>query len=316
RLIFQLAKYFAERRINNMLSKIVVLNHPGHVQSFDKDRLVLADDLRGEFLKRVPAGVTDFGVQFSYFKSGLLPIVAVLDLARQTALKSLQSLFAPEQWARIFEFIAVAGRGQRLDAYIYADFGFDLLEQLDSGFNEDADKIASARIPADRQAQQLCIFGKRAAPSDIQRLGLLGESDLAVPKCEGIGGVASRLARSSRFEGWILRPFLEEIREGCIEIAQRLLKDNRTDLGKKDFLRRLLPFSEFGCGVVIANGFLLLLPGGSTIFQSLIVNIASAAEGPGKLRCLLISGEESVFEGLLHYHGDILHYISGLCKRC
>jgi hypothetical protein len=66
------------------------------------------------------------------------------------------------------------------------------------------------------------------------------------------------------------------------------LKDNRTDLGKKGFLRLLFPFGEFGCSVVIANGFLLLLPRLAAIFQSLIVNIASAAEGSGKLRRLLI----------------------------
>jgi hypothetical protein len=131
--------------------------------------------------------------------------------------------------------------------------------------------------------------------------------DISVSVDKGIGGVASRLSRSSRFEAWILRPFLEEVREGCIEITQRLLKDNRTDLGKKGFLRLLFPFGEFGCGVVIANGFLLLLPKLAAIFQSLIVNIASAAEGSGKLRRLLISGEESVFESLLHYHQDILN---------
>lgn len=49
RLVFQFAEYFAKRRICNVLGKIVVLNHAGHVQTFDKDRLVFADDLRREF---------------------------------------------------------------------------------------------------------------------------------------------------------------------------------------------------------------------------------------------------------------------------
>src|SRR5215475_10776227 len=97
RLVFQFPEYFPERRIRDVFGKIVILYHPGHVQSFDKDRLVLADDLRREFLKRIPSGVADFGVQFGYFKSGLLPIIAVLDLARQLALKSLQSLFPSEK---------------------------------------------------------------------------------------------------------------------------------------------------------------------------------------------------------------------------
>src|SRR5215510_11622010 len=122
RLVLQFTEYFTKCRINDVLSKIVVLNHPGHVQSFDKDRLVLANDLRREFLKRVPSGVADFGVQFGYFKSGLLPIIAVLDLARQSALKSLQSLFPFEERVRIFKFLALASRGQSFDADIDTDF--------------------------------------------------------------------------------------------------------------------------------------------------------------------------------------------------
>ena len=47
--------------------------------------------------------------------------------------------------------------------------------------------------------------------------------------------------------------------------------------------------------------------------QSLIVNKASAAEGSPNLLSLRIRGEESIFEGLLDYHGDILQYISRPC---
>jgi hypothetical protein len=52
-LIFQFAEYFAESHIRNVLGKIVVYSHPGQVQTFDKDRLVLANDLRREFLARL-----------------------------------------------------------------------------------------------------------------------------------------------------------------------------------------------------------------------------------------------------------------------
>jgi hypothetical protein len=50
-----------------MFGQIVILNHPSHVQSFDKDRLVLADDLRREFPKPVSSGIADFSVQPGYF---------------------------------------------------------------------------------------------------------------------------------------------------------------------------------------------------------------------------------------------------------
>jgi len=92
RLVFQFPEYFSERRVCDMFGQIVVLNHPGHVQSFDIDRLVLADDLRREFLKRVSSGIADFGVQPGYFKSGFLTVIAALHLTRETALKYFQSL--------------------------------------------------------------------------------------------------------------------------------------------------------------------------------------------------------------------------------
>jgi hypothetical protein len=66
---------------------------------------------------------------------------------------------------------------------------------------------------------------------------------------------------------------------------------------------------------VIAEGFFLLLSGLAAKFQRVIVNKASAAEGSGQLSSLLIRGEESIHEGLLDYHGDILHQGSGLCAQ-
>src|SRR5215470_19984595 len=92
-LVFQFSEYLPERRIRDVSGKIVILYHPGHVQSFDIDRLVLADDLRREFLKCIPSGIADSGVQSGYYKPGFLSIVAVPDLARQAALQYPQSLF-------------------------------------------------------------------------------------------------------------------------------------------------------------------------------------------------------------------------------
>ena len=292
-----------------MFGKIVIMRHPGHVQSFDKDRLVLAYDLCREFLKGVPSSVADSGVQFGYFQPGFLTIVAVLDLARQTALKSLQALFPPDERARIFKFLAVASRGQCLNAKVYADFGFDLPEGLDLSFNEDADNIALAGVTADRQIEDFGVLRQWAAPDNIQRLGLLGQCDSAISVGKSICSVASRLAVASGFKFGILRSLLEEVRESCIKIAERLLKNNRTDLGKEGFVRLLFPCGEFQCGIVIVNGFPLLLPGRSAKLQRPIVNISSAAEGSGKLLSLLISREEPVFESLLNYHGDILRQL-------
>ena len=161
RLVFQFPEYFPERRIRNVFGKIVILYHPGHVQSFDIDRLVLADDLRRKFLKHVSSGITDSGVQSGYYEPGFLSIITVLDFTRQATLQDPQSLFTLNKWARVFDLLAIAGRGKRLNADIYADFGFSLFERLDVGFNQDAHKIASACITADRQVDDFRIIRQR-----------------------------------------------------------------------------------------------------------------------------------------------------------
>src|SRR5215470_5852583 len=143
RLVFQFTEYFGKCRVSNVLGKIRMFQHPDYVQSFDKDRLVFAGDLRRELLKHIPSGVTDFGVQSRHSQSGLCPIITILDLTRQPTLKYSQSPFILNEWARIFDLLALAGRGQRLNTNVYADFGSGLPERLNLGFNKDADKIAS-----------------------------------------------------------------------------------------------------------------------------------------------------------------------------
>lgn len=82
--------------------------------------------------------------------------------------------------------------------------------------------------------------------------------------------------------------------------------------GRDSFEGFAYGFVVHGISVVKVGRFLLLPPCVSAIFERPIVHKAGAAEGPGKLRDLLISGKESVFKGLLDYHWDISHYICGL----
>src|SRR5882672_3399192 len=314
RFVFQFAEYFGKCRVSNVLGKIRMFQHSDYVQSFDEDRLVFADDLRGELLNRISSDIADFGVQPGYSESGFLSIITVLDLARQIALKYSQPLFTPEEWARVFDLLAVAGRSKHLNTNVYTDFGFSLFESFNIGLNQDADEIAPTCVPADSQIEDFSVIRKRATPNNVERFGLLCQRDSTVSKGERIGSIASRLAMTPGFEFRILSSLLEKVCESVIEIAQRLLKNNRTDLGKKSFLRLLFPFGQFQRRIMVVNGFLALLPRFTTIVQSLIVNKASAAEGSGKLRGLLVIREEPVFEGLLYYHGYILLSMDAYCN--
>jgi hypothetical protein len=159
RLIFKFSEYLGERRISDVLGQLAILEHSRNVQPFDKDRLVLAYDLCGEFLNRISAGVADSGMKPGYFKPGFLSIIAVLYLARETALKFLQSLFPSYERARIFKPVSIACDCKGLNADVNANFGFDLLERLHVGFNQDADKVSLALVLADCKVNDLGVIG-------------------------------------------------------------------------------------------------------------------------------------------------------------
>src|SRR5262245_55110141 len=54
-LVFQLAKDLGKRGVGQMFGELMILQHPGHIQSFDIDRLVLADGRSREFMDGVGA---------------------------------------------------------------------------------------------------------------------------------------------------------------------------------------------------------------------------------------------------------------------
>src|SRR5262249_7722906 len=133
---------------------------------------------------------------------------------------------------------------------------------------------------------------------------------------EGIRSRASRWASMLRFEGRILRPLLEEIREGRIEMTQRWLERDGTAFGKKGVLRLLFPVGEVRGGQGRADGLLLLPPGRSAKCQGRIVNRAGATEGLRELSGLRIRREESIFECLLDDHRDSFRHTGKDDKCC
>jgi hypothetical protein len=242
-------------------------------------------------------------MELGYCQPGFLSIIAPLKLARETPLPSLQLPLPSEQRPRILEFLSVTGPGLGLNPH----FSFNLLQRLDVGFHQNADKVALPLILVDSQINQPGICGKRTTPDNIQTRRLLGERDLTLSVSEGIGSVSNRLVSVFRFEPGVVRSLLEKVSERRFEIAQRLLQNDGTDLVEKGSLRFLFPLCQFRGRLVIAYRLLLLLPSGSTIGQGLIVYVAGATEGLSKLPGLFLSWKESILESLLYYHGGILH---------
>ena len=314
-LVLKLSKYLGEGRISDLFGEAVDVHHSGNVQSFHKDRLVLADDLGGEFLNRISPGIAHSGVKLGELQFCLASIVAPFNLARKTALKLLQSFLSTDKRLGVFKFLSLAGRGESLDPNVNADFGLDLFKGLDFGLNKNADEVTRGTVSADRDAQKFSVLRQGARPGDIQRLVLFGKSDPSLSAGEGARRVAGRLSGLASFILRILRSFLKEGRKSGIQIAERLLKDDAAHFAKEVTLFFFFQFSQHrGCGVIVER-LLFLLPGGGSPFKPPVPDVASATESSRQLRALALSRKESVFEGFLNYHAAILHQVAARCKR-
>ena len=304
-LVLKLSKYFSKRRISDLFRKAVVLHHPGNVQSFNKDRLVLAYDLGGEFLNRISPGIPHRGVKLGELQFYLASIVAPFNLARKTALKLLQSFLSTDKWLGVFKFLSLTGRGESLDSNVNADFGLDLFKGLDCSLNKNADEVTRGGVSADRDAQKFSVLRQGTRPGDIQRLVLFGKSDLVFFAGESVSRVADRLSGFAALKARIPRPFRKEIREGSIEIAERLLKDDAAHFAQE--AQPPLSFQvsqQAGCRVIV-KGLFVLLPSCGSRLESPVPDVASATETSRQLRDLFCSRKESVFECFLRDHAAI-----------
>src|SRR5262249_14722308 len=81
RLVLKLSEDFGARRIAEMFSEFVILEHSGDIQSFDVDSLVLADCLSREFVNVVGANVSNLRVLFGDLNSLFVAIIRAFDLA-------------------------------------------------------------------------------------------------------------------------------------------------------------------------------------------------------------------------------------------
>jgi hypothetical protein len=222
-LVLKLPENFGKRRIAEMFGEFVILEHPGDIQSFDIDGLVLADCHSREFVNVVGANVSNLRVLFGDLNSLFVAIIRPFELARKSALFKAKSLRRLVQWSRILKSRSIAASRQSFDADIYPDIGGGLRQWSNVGFDQNANEVPFCFIFADRCADELRISGQRARPAYLKRLILFGKRDGAVSVGESISLIANRLFVIAAFESRIFGSFLEEVLKRGIKVSERLL---------------------------------------------------------------------------------------------
>lgn len=310
RLVLKLPKDFGERRVAEMFGEFVILEHPGDIQSFDIDGLVLADCRSREFVKVVGANVPNLRVLFSDLNSLFAAIIRVFDLAGKSALFKAKSLCCLVQRSRILKPSSIAASRQSFDSDIHPDIGGCFGQWLNVGFEQNANEIPFCFIFADRCANELRISGQRTRPAYLKRRILLCKCDPTVSVCESIRLIANRLFVLAAFEERIIGSFLEEVFKRGVKVSERLLQNDAAHIVQKDFLRLLLPLCQrLGC-LGVAQGLSRFFVDFRAQLKSLIPDKTRTAERSSKLRFLVISRKEPVFIGFLnnHAHGILSRY--------
>lgn len=95
--------------------------HIPHLEVFEYNRLVLADDSRAQLVEEVTAHVRDSGVGAGHFESGLPTIVTAFGFAGQRFLFPLQPFGKFPVMAWIGYGLATAGNGETVHAQVYSD---------------------------------------------------------------------------------------------------------------------------------------------------------------------------------------------------
>jgi len=266
-LVLQQAHKLAHRGITECLGQAVVADHPAHVQILDANHVEAAYQGSGDFLHVVEAGIRDAGVAAGDLYPLTLAAVTAFLFAGQGFLLLCQFAELLLEQPRVDDMLSVREGGEPVDTHVNPDGVASFWQRLDGRVEHQSHEVPAVTVLGYRHSGWGT--GEWARPADIQAAEL-GNGQVAVGgvPVEGAGGVLRRLRAMLAFEGRIRCAPLEEVNEGCLQVAQCLLRGH-------------------GRYFVEPRGFWLLLQLGQGRRRrfiihprTIVVSISTSAQGP------------------------------------
>ena len=209
---------------------------------FEHDRLVFADQSRGQLVQEIGAPVFGVRLDSGYLESCLLVVAASFLLARQCPLGFGESFHVTVAVAWVVDLLAGAENGETVGSQVNADRGTLLAKPGDGIFHEDADMPASGRVEGHGDGAGLRLAWQGAGPTDVQRLAHLRQREIAPVPFERasrvFGGTAVRLSLVGR----IVAGLIEEVRIGFLQVPQCLLQGHAGNLVEEVQVVGFLPY--------------------------------------------------------------------------
>lgn len=289
--------------IRHAASQAVVLNHASQVQILDVDRVELLDQIGRQLLRNILAGVRDFGVQLRNGMHRMLAPIAALGLARQPALQHRHALLVAVGVLRVRDALAaishrLAQRRQSTQAEVDADCLAGRWQWDGRDLDDRRDEVAPAGVAQDADARRFEDFVAR--PYHLERADLGNRQRARVGlELETALGVLGRLRAKLALEARIGCALLEEVRVGCLQVAQRLLQRHARYLVEPGHIGLFFEQRQRRTGLRVPDA-LTVLEADTSQVQCPVPHIAHTAEGLRKLLGLVVRRVDAVGVASLH----------------
>ena len=302
-LVRQEREQHAPCGIGNNAGKLVVLEHPQHVQILDDDHLVFANESSRELVQMIASPVGNAGMKSSELLLSLVSISgSFLFVGKTSREQSFASSFLFIM-TRVGDLLAGRESSESCDADVDAHGGLEFREWTDAlVFAKQRDVPAPCRIQRDRYGRWFYPFGEWSAPTNIEWCRHFCQRQHSVFEAKSASAELGGSATALLLEARILCSFREEVGIRTLKMPQRLLKRYARHLIEKGEIRQLLPRGEGSALGDIADRFLRRRPRLRARVQRLVVDETNATESTMQESFLLGRRVEAVTKASKHIH--------------
>ena len=267
----------SESDLGNGTAQMSVSDHISNCEVFEDNNIILPDQFCGQFVEIVLAGIGDCLMETSDFNPLPIPLTASLLTSGQNPLFVFESTEFLAKKFGILDRGSVGKHGEAVYTEVYS-YGLPGFRQRQNIFIEtERDEVFPGRFLDYRNCRGITF--EFSAPSDVKPSKTRNcQPFIRIIIFERRLGVFGRLPVSFSFENRVFAGLAEEVCVRGIEMPQSLLGWNAGNLIEPHCFRRLFPRGEHGACLSVGDGFLFVVPGIRSDFQSPVVYVTAAAE--------------------------------------
>lgn len=277
----------AKRSVTDRLRKVMVPDHTPDIQIFNTDRIKTAHETGRHLMQVVVSRVGNLRVNFCHGQLGALPSSRALLPSCHDPMCTCEFLRVFRRMFRVCDPLASRQRCQTTHAEVYANTCTSLGQISNRFIQTERDIVPRPTVLGYRHRRWGTL--KVSAPANLQfpNLGQCQSSIVSIPLKRTLR-ILCCLLSSLFFERRILTPFLKEVLERGLQMAQGLLGGYARDLVQPLRVRLLLQLRQCCRRFVIPNRLSVSVSIRAQS-QKVIIDVSTRTENFTQFRFLLNS---------------------------